>query len=89
MNQTRQQILVQCRERGGCVLATGQFESAFLSGCNTPGLRLTEFCIENRVDLVVEGLSGHLAFRAKPPDGSPDFAPSPSHRSVEGAHGLI
>jgi|SRR5207249_10717614 len=68
MNPCRQHVLEQCREQGACILSKEEFESVFLFSAAASNQRLSRFCLENDLELVVDVEARQFTFRAGQPE---------------------
>jgi hypothetical protein len=62
MNNSRQRVVDECRELGMSVLTKEEFESTFLFAAEAPKRNLTQFCLKNDLELIVDAEAGRFFF---------------------------
>jgi len=62
MNESKQRVVDQCRAQGMSVLTKEEFESAFLFDADAGRRNLTDFCLNNDLELIVDAEAERFFF---------------------------
>ena len=62
MDKSSQWVVDQCREQGMSVLTKEEFESTFFFAAEARRRSLTQFCLSNDLELIVDAEAGRFFF---------------------------
>ena len=69
MSTSTQQVVNQCRKQGMSVLTKAEFETTFLFAADAGKSNLTQFCLSNDLELIVDAEAGRFFFLPAQPEG--------------------